>query len=204
MATCFFSVGADRFLLSAGKDRQLRIWRLRDRKFEAFLAFPKAHSRIVWDCDVAFSGESSAILLTASRDGCVKAWEFCPAEGKLRVGARKGDDVQEVGKVDLGESVTAVGASKMKKGEEVEVVCGTEGGMIGLYRLTRDGENVNFEKEDEFHCGKQINSVEWLPVEKLKGVKRSAEEYFEKSVGNCVVGCQNGGVYLFQICFPVC
>lgn len=109
-----------------------------------------------------------------------------------------------MGKIDLGESVTAVAASKMKRGEEVAVVCGTEGGMIGLYRLTRDGETVNFEKEDEVCCGKQINSIEWLPVEKLNGVKRSEEEYFGKSVGNCVVGCQNGGVYLFQICYSVC
>ena len=109
-----------------------------------------------------------------------------------------------MGKIDLGESVTAVAASKMKRGEEVAVVCGTESGMIALYRLARDGENVSFEKEDEVRCGKQINSIEWLPVEKLTGVRRSEEEYFEKSIGNCVVGCQNGGVYLFQICFSVC
>lgn len=204
VATCFFSVGSDRFLLSSGKDRQLRIWKLVDRKFEGFLALQKAHSRIVWDCDVAFSGESSAILLTASRDGCVKAWEFCPGEGKIRVGTEGGDHVKEVGKVELGESVTAVAASKMKKGEGVAVVCGTENGMIRLYRLKRNGETVNFEQKDEVHCGKQINSIEWLPVEKLTGVKRTEEEYFEKSVGNCVVGCQNGGVYLFQICFFVC
>ena len=37
----YVSVGAERFLLSAGKDRQLRIWRLKDRKFEGFLAFQK-------------------------------------------------------------------------------------------------------------------------------------------------------------------
>ena len=88
VATCFFSVGAERFLLSAGKDRQLRIWRLKDRKFEGALAFEKADGRIVWGVDGAWSGEASAILLTASRDGCVKAWEFCPGEGKLRVGRR--------------------------------------------------------------------------------------------------------------------
>lgn len=44
---------------------------------------------------MAWSGETSAILLTASRDGCVKAWEFCPGEGKLRVG-RRGDDDADV------------------------------------------------------------------------------------------------------------
>lgn len=44
-----------------------------------------------------------------------------------------------------------------------------------------------------------MSTIEWIPLKKSPEEDRTKEEYFEKSNGNCVIGCENGGVYLYKI-----
>ena len=61
--------------------------------------------------------------------------------------------------------------------------------------------SVKVEKQEVLHFGKQILTVDWLPVEKRENEDRSIEEYFDLSKGNCVIGSKNGGVYVMKISF---
>ena len=100
-STAMTWLGSSRVMLSVGKDRQLSFWRLRDdRKYESLAVFPKAHSRVIWDCCAVFDhsvkvkteesegegeGEEMAIFATASRDGLVRLFGVA-ANGNVMVG----------------------------------------------------------------------------------------------------------------------
>lgn len=98
-STAMTWLGTSRVMLSVGKDRQLSFWRLRDdRKYESLAVFPKAHSRVIWDCCAVFDhsvkvkagedegeGEEMAIFATASRDGLVRLFGVA-ASGNVMVG----------------------------------------------------------------------------------------------------------------------
>lgn len=65
-----------------------------------------------------------------------------------------------------------------------------------------DNEKFIVENEDEAatHLGKQINTIEWLPLLKSSSESRSEEEYYGiGNNGNVVIGCENNGVYLYSL-----
>lgn len=89
-----FACAGARCLLSAGKDRQLRVWRLgTDGLYEADAVASKAHARIVWSsCCVGARG-AEAWLATGSRDATVKLWRYDGEARELSVGEDGGDEV---------------------------------------------------------------------------------------------------------------
>ena len=82
-----FSCAGCRLLLSAGKDRQLRVWRLDAAgQYAADAVVNKAHARIVWSsCFVGERGKE-AWLATGSRDATVKLWCYDGEKRELSVG----------------------------------------------------------------------------------------------------------------------
>lgn len=89
-----FACAGARCLLSASKDRQLRVWRLgADGLYEADAVTSKAHARIVWSsCCVGARG-AEAWLATGSRDATVKLWRYDGEARELSVGEDGGDEV---------------------------------------------------------------------------------------------------------------
>lgn len=64
------------YLASSGKDRRLCIWRKQpqDGTFELAWAQESAHKRIIWS--VHFCPFQPRILVSGSRDGCIKVWRL--------------------------------------------------------------------------------------------------------------------------------
>lgn len=60
-------------------------------------------------------------------------------------------------------------------------------------------EKVVMEEKAKWRVGGKVATVEWIPLEKSPTETRSEDEYFGGSEGNCVIGCDNGGVYLYTI-----
>ena len=58
---------------------------------------------------------------------------------------------------------------------------------------------MTLEEKCLFSVGGRVSTIEWIPLKKSPEEDRTKEEYFEKSNGNCVIGCENGGVYLYKI-----
>ena len=59
---------------------------------------------------------------------------------------------------------------------------------------------ITNEEEAAIHLGKQINTIEWLPLLKSSSESRSEEEYYGfENNGNVVIGCENNGVYLYSL-----
>lgn len=44
-----------------------------------------------------------------------------------------------------------------------------------------------------------VNTIDWLPLEKEPGVNRTFMDYYGMNYGNVVVGCDDGGVYLYHV-----
>lgn len=81
-----FTYRTKHYLLSVGKDRQIRVWGLRqDRCYEPEATLMKSHSRIVWSsCFVGECGDD-ALLATGSRDMTVKVWGFDVVKREVNV-----------------------------------------------------------------------------------------------------------------------
>ncbi|OAO16138.1 elongator complex protein 2 [Blastocystis sp. ATCC 50177/Nand II] len=184
-----FACAGARCLLSAGKDRQLRVWRLgTDGLYEADAVASKAHARIVWSsCCVGARG-AEAWLATGSRDATVKLWRY---DGEAR-------ELSERSCVQCECAVTAVGASRCGLNRSVLVV-GLEDGTVLAYTVVLGEEKVVMEEKAKWRVGGKVATVEWIPLEKSPTETRSEDEYFGGSEGNCVIGCGNGGVYLYMI-----
>ena len=60
-------------------------------------------------------------------------------------------------------------------------------------------ESVDVEKGGELHLSSPICTIDWLPLYKEPGVLRSSNEYYGDSIGNVVLGCEDGGVYLYHV-----
>jgi elongator complex protein 2 len=76
VATLSFSANGW-FLASAGKDRRLCIWKRSETNqcdYSLVWARDSAHKRIIWS--VHFCLFDDAVLLSGSRDGCMKAWRL--------------------------------------------------------------------------------------------------------------------------------
>lgn len=58
---------------------------------------------------------------------------------------------------------------------------------------------MTLEEKSRFYVGGRVSTIDWIPLKKSPEENRTKEEYFEKSNGNCVIGCENGGVYLYKI-----
>lgn len=54
-------------------------------------------------------------------------------------------------------------------------------------------------EESQLHLRKPISTIDWLPLQKEPNVNRSYEEYYGNSNGNVVIGCENGGIYLYYV-----
>ena len=55
------------------------------------------------------------------------------------------------------------------------------------------------EEKARWRVGGKVTTVEWIPLEKSPTENRTENEYFGESEGNCVIGCDNGGVFLCRI-----
>jgi elongator complex protein 2 len=74
VATLSFSC-CGRYLISAGKDRRLCVWKKElDGEFSLSFAKDAAHKRIIWSVDCCPFDES--FFASGSRDGCVKIWKI--------------------------------------------------------------------------------------------------------------------------------
>lgn len=89
-----FVCASTHFLLSAGKDRQLRVWRLDAAgRYEADAVTSKAHARIVWSSCCLGTCGVEAWLVTGSRDATVKLWMYDAEKKELTVGVEHGSEV---------------------------------------------------------------------------------------------------------------
>lgn len=80
-----FMLNGIAYLLSAGKDRQLRIWKSNGCEYEACACMMKAHARILWSSCVVMCGNDCAVIATGSRDMTVKLWLFNGSEIKVGI-----------------------------------------------------------------------------------------------------------------------
>lgn len=85
-----FRLNGCAYLVSAGKDRQLRVWKREGEVYQPCACFMKAHARIIWSTCVMMAVEHSAVIATGSRDMCVKLWWF--DEKEMKVCVREGDE----------------------------------------------------------------------------------------------------------------
>lgn len=85
-----FIMNKEHFLLSAGKDRQLRIWKnVKDCEYEQCACMMKAHSRIIWCSSIIVDGlQDCTLFATGSRDMTVKIWKF-DLEHTITVGQKE-------------------------------------------------------------------------------------------------------------------
>lgn len=59
-------------------------------------------------------------------------------------------------------------------------------------------DRTTVELKSSLELRKTIQTIDWLPLEKEPGVNRDFEEYYGSGIGNLVVGCEDGGVYLYH------
>lgn len=66
------------YLISAGKDRQLRIWKNDEgNEYMNCATVMKSHARIIWcSCMVLQENDDFVVFATGSRDMKVKLWKF--------------------------------------------------------------------------------------------------------------------------------
>ena len=72
-----FGMKDSRYLVSVGKDRQLRIWKhLQNCEYECCCCYMKSHGRIIWDVSICYECDEFVLFATGSRDMTVKLWCF--------------------------------------------------------------------------------------------------------------------------------
>lgn len=62
--------------------------------------------------------------------------------------------------------------------------------------------SIQDEELEPLHIGKQINTIEWSPVEKGINEERSFAEYYSaENPGNVVIASENNGIYVYTLSF---
>jgi len=148
--------GDDSYLVSVGRDRQ---WTVFDMKTWSIVrSTPKAHARIIWDVDFA-PPEMGEVIITASRDKCVKFWGG-------------GDNWSEcIASVKFNDAVTACAALKEVVGGMGYVAVGLENG--GTYVLGCEvggtGWRIVMSLEEGITHAEGVTCLEWRPTMRENG-----------------------------------
>ncbi|KAK4888877.1 Elongator subunit elp2 [Elasticomyces elasticus] len=119
----------DQHLLSVGRDRQWAVFKRKDTSstvFELLTSNPKAHARMILDCDWA-PASNPLVFATAGRDKCVKIWTLT------------GGKAECVLTITLSATVTAVAFSSLIRDDGIRLAAGTEDGSIHLIAIKIDG-----------------------------------------------------------------
>lgn len=62
--------------------------------------------------------------------------------------------------------------------------------------------SIQNEEMEPLRIGKQINTIQWSPVEKGINEKRSLAEYYSpENPGNVVIASENNGIYVYTLSF---
>lgn len=68
--------------------------------------------------------------------------------------------------------------------------------------MANDVVSIQNEELEPLHIGKQINTIQWSPVEKALDEKRSFAEYYSaENPGNVVIASENNGIYVYTLSF---
>lgn len=136
----------DRFLLTAGRDRQVTLFSRTDdvdgdAHFELLQRFPKAHGRIVWSCGWSPDG---SLFVTGSRDKSFKVW------GREPTGSFAEASVVQSRKI----AVTAVAfapdlALPLLGDHTFGLAVGYEDGLMELWGVSKSGECTLLVEVDE-------------------------------------------------------
>ena len=60
--------------------------------------------------------------------------------------------------------------------------------------------SIQNEEMEPIRIGKQINTIQWSPVEKAINEKRSLSEYYSpENHGNVVIASENNGIYVYTL-----
>ncbi|XP_062356367.1 elongator complex protein 2 isoform X6 [Cinclus cinclus] len=135
----------DSFLLAVSRDRNWSLWRKQDSSesgpvFTCCAYTDKntaVHSRIIWSCDWT---PDSKYFITGSRDKKVIIWGQCDLS--VITEGNELDSIKPCSTVlDAGDSVTAVGISRVLTPDERYIVAvGLENGKIVLYTWKQSGK----------------------------------------------------------------
>ncbi|KAI9209908.1 WD40-repeat-containing domain protein [Polychytrium aggregatum] len=147
-----FSPG-DKRILTAGRDRMISVFELRDGEYKLKYSNPKSHARIVWAASWSADG---IYFATASRDKSIKIWTAVK------------DSYECVSTLKFEEAVTAVDFVPAKFADGSYILgAGLENGAIGFVKLQADGAAVTAKIQlapaDITHIA-SIKSLAWSPV----------------------------------------
>jgi elongator complex protein 2 len=144
----------DKYLLSAGRDRQWVIWErgMEPTQYTLKYSNPKGHARMI--LGASWSPLEQPTFMTAGRDKSVKIWQITNTEVQLQ------------GTVTAETAVTAVACSDYVCDNRVLFAFGTESGDIGIGQSTaNDMEKAEVKMLNaELVPAKAINQVAWRPV----------------------------------------
>jgi elongator complex protein 2 len=143
----------DKYLLSAGRDRQWVIW---EKSTEPSLytlkhTNPKGHARMI--LGASWTPLEQPTFLTAGRDKSVKIWQITSTEVQLK------------GTISAGAAVTTVASSHHLSGHGVLFAYGNENGEIGIGKLsaeTLDKVGITM-VENNLSPAKTISQIVWRP-----------------------------------------
>jgi elongator complex protein 2 len=142
----------DKYLLSAGRDRQWVVWEKGvDAVYALKSANPKGHSRMI--LGAAWAALEKPTFLTAGRDKSVKIWQI------------DNNGVELKGSVVASAAVTAVACNREAKEGTLQFAYGTEGGEL----VVGSAEAENLDKvaavavEMGISPAKGINQIVWRP-----------------------------------------
>jgi elongator complex protein 2 len=143
----------NKYLLSAGRDRQWVIW---EKCTEPSLytlkhSNPKGHTRMI--LGASWTPLEQPIFLTAGRDKSVKIWQITSTEVQLK------------GAISAGAAVTAVASSHHFSDHGVLFAYSTENGEIGIGRLSIEAlDKVEVTMiGDDLMPANTVNQIVWRP-----------------------------------------
>jgi elongator complex protein 2 len=162
VATMSFSPDGQ-YLVSSGKDRRLCLWKRSGDEFSLVWAKDSAHKRIVWSVHVCPFDEK--LIVSGSRDGCVKIWNIEETDKDTRVVERasfapsfhRGD-----GKPD---AVTAVAFAPRRLQKGALLALGLESGRIEFWYASEVGlpELCKAMPSSMCHCA-IVTKLAWRPL----------------------------------------
>ena len=131
-----FTFNHNHYLISAGKDRQLRVWKNQEGNgYMNCATVMKSHARIIWcSCIVLQEDDNCVVFATGSRDMKVKIWKF-DKESNIQVSYQQFHiTIQELTEIECIDAVKAIGCSSMNKkvedGYETMITIGLENGDV--------------------------------------------------------------------------
>lgn len=122
------------YLVSVSRDRQFILWKVTDEEkgtFEMVENNPKAHTRIIWDCDWVPTNSYGDFFATVGRDKHIKLWNIT-------------EKVNLAASLKLEEVVTAITCYKYLLESKVLIAIGTEAGALQLFTVDLSSDVKEF------------------------------------------------------------